>query len=106
KAGQSRVAAILGEPGIGKSRLLAEFRADVESGDESARWIEGRCLSYGQTLPYHLVLDVVRSIIGVHASASEPEVREALDRTLRDLLGDAAAEPYAYLGHLLSIKLD
>jgi class 3 adenylate cyclase len=106
KAGQGRVAAILGEPGIGKSRLLAEFRAVVESSDESARWIEGRCLSYGQTLPYHLVLDVVRSIIGVSASASEPEVREALDRTLRELHGDASAEPYAYLGHLLSIKLD
>jgi class 3 adenylate cyclase len=106
KAGQGRVAAILGEPGIGKSRLLAEFRAEVERGDESARWIEGRCLSYGKTLPYHLVLDVVRSAIGVSGSASEPEVREALERILRGLFGDGASEPYMYLGHLLSIKLD
>ena len=106
KAGQGRVAAILGEPGIGKSRLLAEFRADVERGDESGRWIEGRCLSYGQTLPYHLVLDVVRSIIGVTSSASEPEVREALERVMRELHGDGWAEPYAYLGHLLSLKLE
>src|SRR2546427_11491928 len=101
RAGQGRVAAILGEPGIGKSRLLSEFRAEVERGDGSARWIEGRCLSYGQTLPYHLVLDVVRSVIGVSGSASEPEVREALERVLRELLGDSWAEPYAYLGHLL-----
>ena len=106
RAGQGRVAAVLGEPGIGKSRLLAEFRAEAERGDEPARWIEGRCLSYGQTLPYHLVLDVVRSVIGVSESASEPEVREALERVLRDLLGDGWAEPYAYLGHLLSIKLE
>ena len=106
RAGQGRVAAILGEPGIGKSRLLSEFRAEVERGDGSARWIEGRCLSYGQTLPYHLVLDVVRSLIGVSGSATEPEVREALERVLRELLGDSWAEPYAYLGHLLSIELD
>ncbi len=106
RAGQGRVASVLGEPGIGKSRLLAEFRASVEGEDSSVRWIEGRCLSYGKTLPYHLVLDVVRSVIGVSASASEPEVREALERVMRELLGDGWAEPYAYLGHLLSLKLD
>jgi class 3 adenylate cyclase len=106
RAGQGRVASILGEPGIGKSRLLSEFRAYVEREDSSVRWIEGRCLSYGQTLPYHLVLDVVRSVIGVNASAPEPEVRKALERVMRELLGDGWTEPYAYLGHLLSIKLD
>ncbi|MDQ2913067.1 MAG: AAA family ATPase, partial [Chloroflexota bacterium] len=35
-----------------------------------------------------------------------PEVREALERVMRELLGDGWAESYAYLGHLLSIKLD
>jgi len=106
RAGQGRVVSLLGEPGIGKSRLLSEFRAEIEAGDHPVRWIEGRCLSYGQTLPYHLVLDVVRSVIGVSASAAEPEVREALERVLRELLGEGWSEPYAYLGHLLSIKLD
>ena len=106
KAGQGRIAAILGEPGIGKSRLLAELRDEIERSDASTRWVEGRCLSYGHTLPYHLVIDVVRSLIGVNASAGEGEVREALERTLRDLLGEAWEETYAYLGYLLSIRLE
>ena len=106
KAGQGRIGAILGEPGIGKSRLLAELRDEIERSDASTRWVEGRCLSYGHTLPYHLVIDVVRSLIGVNASAGEGEVREALERTLRDLLGEAWEETYAYLGHLLSIRLE
>ncbi|HEV8656588.1 MAG TPA: adenylate/guanylate cyclase domain-containing protein [Candidatus Limnocylindria bacterium] len=105
RARQGRVACVLGEPGMGKTRLLAELRADVERADGSVRWIEGRCLSYGEALPYHLVLDLVRSFIGVSASSDESQIAEALQRVLRDLLGDAWAETYAYLGHLLSLRL-
>jgi len=106
RAGQGRVVSVLGEPGIGKTRLLSELRAEIERQDPTVRWIEGRCLSYGQALPYHLVLDVVRSIIGVQAAADEPETRAALERTLRTLLGEAWADPYAYLGQLLSLRLE
>src|SRR4029077_17938651 len=106
QARQGRVACILGEPGMGKSRLLAELRASVERTDGSVRWIEGRCLTYGETMPYHLVLDLVRSMIGVSASVDESQFATALQSALRDLLGDGWAEPYAYLGHLLSLHLD
>jgi predicted ATPase len=42
----------------------------------------------------------------VNSSAGEGEVREALERVLRELVGDAWEEPFAYLGHLLSIRLE
>jgi len=41
----------------------------------------------------------------VTASADEAVVAEALERMLRELLGDGWAETYAYLGHLLSLRL-
>ena len=106
RAGQGRVASVLGEPGIGKTRLLGELRSEVARTDPKTRWLEGRCLSYGQALPYHLVVDLVRSLIGVQSAADEPETRAALERTLRDLLGEAWTDPYAYLGQLLSIQLE
>jgi class 3 adenylate cyclase len=106
RAGQGRVACITGEPGMGKSRLLAELRARVERADAAVGWIEGRCLSYGETMPYHLVADLVRSLIGVSSAADEAQVAEALQSSLRDLLGDDWHETYAYLGHLLSLRLD
>ena len=102
---QGRVACVVGEPGLGKSRLLAELRAGVERTDASVRWIEGRCLTYGESIPYHLVLDLIRSLIGVSASADEAQAAEALQATLRDLLGADWEETYVYLGHLLSLRL-
>jgi class 3 adenylate cyclase len=106
RVGQGRVACVVGEPGMGKSRLLAELHASIESTAAEIRWVEGRCVSYGEAVPYHLVVDVVRSLIGVSATADESEVAERLQAVLRDLVGEDWVEPYAYLGHLLSLQLD
>src|SRR6266851_1048940 len=105
RAGQGRVACVLGEPGLGKSRLLAELHANLRRSGAPVRWIEGRCLTYGESVPYHLVVDVVRSLIGVNAAADEAHVGQVLETQLRDLLGDTWAENYAYLAHLLSLPL-
>ncbi|HEV2249787.1 MAG TPA: adenylate/guanylate cyclase domain-containing protein [Candidatus Limnocylindria bacterium] len=106
RARQGRVASILGEPGIGKSRLLGELRAYALGSDARATWIEARCLSYGRSMPYHLVADLVRSAIGVSPTADEPEIRTALERRCRELFGEGWTDPYAYLGHLLSLRLE
>jgi len=105
KAGQGRVACIVGEPGMGKSRLLAELRARLERSDSPPRWVEGRCLSYGEALPYHLLLELVRSIIGVTATTDEPQVAHALESFLTANPVEDRQETYAYLGHLLSLRL-
>ena len=56
---RGRAIGIVGEPGIGKSRLLSEFRRQVAG--RNARFVEGRCVSYGAGIPYSLVLDLLRS---------------------------------------------
>src|SRR6185437_2672028 len=60
--GQGRVAGVVGEPGVGKSRLLLEVRRDV--GDRVS-WLEGRCLSYGSAIPYLPILDLLRAACGI-----------------------------------------
>jgi class 3 adenylate cyclase len=109
RAGLGRAALVMGEPGVGKTRLIAEWKAAVEADrehDTAPRWVEGRCLSYGQRLAYHLLIDLLRSILGVPDMAEEPETRAALIALTEELFGEKALEVYPYLGHLLLLKLE
>jgi class 3 adenylate cyclase len=109
RGGRGRVAFLLGEPGIGKSRLLAELRRrlDAEASPEAAapRWVEARCVSYGRNLPYHLLIDLVRSTLGIGPSATEAEAREILDRELAIIVGDESVDVTPYFAHLLALPL-
>lgn len=109
-AGRGRVAFLIGEPGIGKSRLLAELRRSavdgaVADGHPAPTWVEGRCVSYGHNLPYHLLLDLVRSMLGIRFGGAEQEARAELDRRLAALLGAEATDVAPYLAHMLALPL-
>lgn len=109
-AGLGRAALVLGEAGLGKSRLIEEWKAGVaELALESGRhptWLEGHCLSYGQSMPYHLVTELLLDLLDVTASAEEAEIRLALQARCEELLGeDGAMNVFPYLGHLLSLPL-
>jgi class 3 adenylate cyclase len=108
RAGLGRVVLIVGEPGLGKSRLIAEWKAlvDAEGEQPAPLWVKGRGLSYGRGLAYHLLSDILRSMIGVTATAEEPEARKIVKKFLKDVFGDDSLDVYPYLGHLLSLKLD
>ena len=113
QAGLGRAVVIAGEAGLGKTRLLSEWKgatqtSNLQSPNSNIQWAEGHCLSYGQGLAYHLLLDVLRSLIGVPAAASEPETHAALKARTDDLhgVGDGALDVYPYLGHLLSLQLE
>ncbi|HUG47262.1 MAG TPA: adenylate/guanylate cyclase domain-containing protein [Candidatus Limnocylindria bacterium] len=108
RAGRGRLAFVLGEPGIGKSRLLIELRRSVETGAASGPpplWLECRCVSYGQSLPYHLLLDLVRGALQLPLGAAGQSGRERFDDGLRALLGEQATDVSAFLAHLLNLPL-
>jgi predicted ATPase len=108
KAGLGRAVLVAGEPGLGKTRLIAEWRGAMEAmgADPPPLWAEGRCLSHGQGLAYHLLADLVRSLAGISEAAEESEAREALLAFVEGLLGHAAMDVYPYLAHLLVLGLE
>ncbi len=107
RAGLGRVVIIVGEPGLGKTRLIAEWKAAM-AGQAAGQpaWAEGHCLSYGRALAYHLLQDLVRSTLGVPQMGEEAETQAALTRLTADLFGPQAGQVGHYLAHLLSLKLE
>jgi transcriptional regulator with AAA-type ATPase domain/predicted ATPase len=61
--GRGQIVAVVGEPGIGKSRLLFEFRRTF--GDEPVIYLEGRGESYGGGIPYLAVIVLLRGLFRI-----------------------------------------
>jgi len=71
EAGRGQVVGIAGEAGVGKSRLLHEFRQGL--GARRVTYLQGRCLSYGSAIPYLPLLDMLRQNCGL-AEGDPPAV--------------------------------
>ena len=100
REGRGQVVGIVAEPGMGKSRLVAEFAGSL---DGSARLREGRCLSYGSTIPFVPIADIVRAQAGIGPAAGSEEAAAALARRL-DELGLDPAHDTPYLANLVGAR--
>ena len=84
QAGHGQVVFIVGEPGIGKSRLLYEFRRRL--GDE-ATWVEARCISFGRSMALHPVTDMLKRTFRIEEGDTEGTIAKKIDRSVT-LLGE------------------
>jgi class 3 adenylate cyclase len=90
KAGQGQIVGVMGEPGLGKSRLFYEFRLTAQSG---CLVLEAYSVSYGKASPYLPLLELLKSYFQIASHDDERTRREkvigkvlGLDRTLEDTL--------------------
>ena len=97
------VVTLVGEAGIGKSRLVAELRKRV-TGDQ-VQWVEGRCLSYGGSTAYLLWLDILRNVLHVAQDAPPAVVGNALRTRVQALCPDCFDAVYPYLCRLMSLPV-
>src|SRR5439155_25416482 len=99
--GRGQVVGIVGEPGIGKSRLLAEFRYSLRG--RPLRYLQGRCLSYGQATPYLPILDLLRHFCDLATVDSPKGITTKIHHRLREV-GMAPEEAAPYLLALLGVE--
>ena len=108
-AGAGGILFVTGEPGIGKSRLVLELRTrfdELRPSHGRALWLEGRCVSYGESMPYWPFRDLLRSWLGVAADEPELRIRVHLRRDVEDLFAERSDEISPYLGALLGLSLE
>ena len=122
--GQGQIVSIVGEAGLGKSRLAAELQAHTPGSTDSpldepgpgrrsgVLWIEGRCLSYMESVSYFPFHEIVRKLTGIRADDNEIEAWNKLrqmaatrDASLADSTQDVSAA-LPYLAHFLGLPLD
>ena len=101
KAGRGQAFSIMGEAGVGKSRLLYEFRKAIAN--EDATFLEGRCFSYSRGVAYHPVIDLLKSNFDIRESDEDYQISDKVKEGLKQLSADEAST-LPYLLELLSVK--
>jgi predicted ATPase len=95
--GWGQVVGIAGEPGIGKSRFLYEFRHQVRHTPCTS--LAGRCVSYGQATPYLPLLDLLRQACGL----TESDATDGVITKVRLSLQAIGMEPEEWAPYILRL---
>ena len=113
--GDGQFVTLVGEAGLGKSRLVAELKARVldeagEDGAEPCLWTEGRCQEMMRSVPYWPFVDILQTSFGWTHSTSKGERARQLTSTLNEfvqegqLTQDQVGIMGPILGQLLSLQ--
>jgi class 3 adenylate cyclase/tetratricopeptide (TPR) repeat protein len=102
-SGHGQVVAFVGEPGVGKSRLFAEFTRDHRL--QGANVLEARSVSYGRATPYLPVINLLRAYFEVHVSDDTRYAKEKIVDKLQ-ALGVALTPHASALFDLLDLGVD
>jgi class 3 adenylate cyclase len=102
---QGQMVSIIGEAGIGKSRLVSELKTYLSIKDDKRfQYIEGRCVSIGQPISYWPFLDILRTYFNLSEGDDTVTIASKIIDGTVQIFPNSADETLPLLGQLLSVK--
>jgi class 3 adenylate cyclase/tetratricopeptide (TPR) repeat protein len=99
KAGGAQIVDVVGEAGVGKSRLVYEFRKLI---GEEVTFLNGICIQYGGNISFLPVMDIVKAAFGIQEGMSEEETGNRIEERATGSL----VPMIPFYRKLLSLKVD
>ena len=93
---------LVGEPGIGKSRLVFELMQVVEADPELIRWRQGRSLPYGEGSSFWALAEMVKAEAGILETDSPDEVAAKVHGAVGAVIAEEAEADWVE-GHLRAL---
>ncbi|MGH2540565.1 MAG: ATP-binding protein, partial [Actinomycetota bacterium] len=82
----AQLVTLVGEPGVGKSRLVWEFQRFVDDLPDIVYWRQGRCLPYGEGITFWALGEVVKSHAGILESDTPEQAASKLDLAVSEIV--------------------
>ena len=110
RSGRAQIFSVMGEAGLGKSRLVAELRHALAAGadgpDQGAvRWYEGRSLSFESATPYAPFASLLSACFDLRPEQTDEEQYEAIKSKTGAVLPDRVDDVAPFIATLLGIAL-
>lgn len=104
--GSGNIVALIGEAGLGKSRLVAELRHAVATDPGiNVRWLEGRSLSYENTTPYAPFINLFNQYFGLRPGQDEQEQLTRIQDGLEKYFPGRSAEIAPFFAAMLGVPV-
>lgn len=104
--GKGSIVSIIGEAGIGKSRLIEDSYHYAKKNDnlDRVQWLQGNTLSYGRTISYWPFLEIFRDYSGITEEDDETTAWEKLETKIVHMFGNTADEVLPYIAGLMNLE--
>ncbi len=100
---EGSILSVIGEAGIGKSRLMAEFKQ--KAGRTQVNILEGRAISIGRNLSFFPVIDILKNWAGIQEQDDPSKSFHKLETAVLDAYPEGLAEVLPFIATLMGLKL-